>query len=168
MVAPDRAVWVDESLPPEPRDIYDHTKLAAETLCREAGDRGLSCISLRMSRCFPEAAHLVALYRLYRGVDARDVAEAHHLALTADCSDFRVFNVSARSPFRATDLEDLSVRPAAVIENYHPGTLASFKRRGWPLPNRIDRVYAIDRASEERGYRPQFNFSWLMAQPRVA
>jgi UDP-glucose 4-epimerase len=30
LVPADRAVWVDESLPPRPRDIYDETKLDAE------------------------------------------------------------------------------------------------------------------------------------------
>jgi UDP-glucose 4-epimerase len=30
------AVWVDEALTPQPRDIYDETKLAAEEACRDA------------------------------------------------------------------------------------------------------------------------------------
>ena len=93
------AAWVTESLVPQPRDVYDETKLAAEQACREAARAGLACVSLRMSRCFPEDPRLVAIYRLYRGVDARDVAQAHELALTAELADFEVFNVSARSPF---------------------------------------------------------------------
>ncbi|MDJ0657513.1 MAG: NAD(P)-dependent oxidoreductase [Xanthomonadales bacterium] len=168
MVDPDRAVWVDESLPPKPRDIYDQTKLAAEDLCREAGNHGLSCISLRMSRCFPEPEHLVALYRLYRGVDQRDVAEAHSLALNAELEGFHVFNVSARSPFRQADLEQLSRQPAQVIERCSPGAVCEFQTRRWPLPERIDRVYAIDRAAEQLGYQPRFNFEWFMAQPWAA
>src|SRR5688572_5378283 len=34
MTDPRRAVWVDEDLPPIPRDIYDRTKLEAEVLCQ--------------------------------------------------------------------------------------------------------------------------------------
>jgi UDP-glucose 4-epimerase len=34
-----------------------------------------------MGRCFPEPAPAMALARLHRGIDARDVAEAHALAL---------------------------------------------------------------------------------------
>ena len=78
------AAWVDESLAPQPRDVYDETKLAAEEACREAARAGLACTSLRMSRCFPEEPRLVAIYRLYRGVDAEDVAQAHELALAAE------------------------------------------------------------------------------------
>jgi UDP-glucose 4-epimerase len=36
------AVWVTESLAPQPRDVYDETKLAAEALCREA-TKGTGC-----------------------------------------------------------------------------------------------------------------------------
>src|SRR5713101_5819236 len=41
MVATDRAVWVTEDLEPQPRDIYDWTKLEAEALCREAANTGM-------------------------------------------------------------------------------------------------------------------------------
>ena len=53
MIDPQNAVWVTEELLPQPRDVYDETKLAAEKLCQNASEQGISCISLRMSRCFP-------------------------------------------------------------------------------------------------------------------
>ena len=71
------ATWVDEELPPLPGDVYDRTKLEAELLCRERAGGRMSCVVLRMSRCFPEPEHLLAFYRMYRGVDREDVAEAH-------------------------------------------------------------------------------------------
>ena len=44
---------------PRPRDIYDETKLAAEAGLRaRPRARGMTCISLRMSRCFPEHPRL--------------------------------------------------------------------------------------------------------------
>ncbi len=51
----ERAVWVDEQLEPQPRDIYDETKLEAERLVSGAGG-SMTVTSLRMSRCFPEPA----------------------------------------------------------------------------------------------------------------
>ena len=78
------AGWVDEDLEPRPETIYHRTKVAAEALLEEAARRGrLAVTVLRMSRCFPEPAPVMAAYRLHRGVDARDVADAHALALEA-------------------------------------------------------------------------------------
>ncbi len=101
------ATWADESLPSRPADAYDRTKLAAEALCRERAGRRMSTVILRMSRCFPEPEHLVAFYRMYRGVDRSDVAEAHGRAVVAPVTGSVTLNVSAPSPFRREDTERL-------------------------------------------------------------
>ena len=75
------AIWVTEELKPNPEDIYDTTKLAAEKLCEKASQSGLNSIVLRVSRCFPEPDYLQVFYRLYRGVSVSDVAEAHFLSV---------------------------------------------------------------------------------------
>jgi nucleoside-diphosphate-sugar epimerase len=155
------AVWVTEDLQPQPRDIYDETKLAAEEACAEAARGGMTCISLRMSRCFPEHPRLIAIYRLYRGVDAADVAQAHELALAADHSGFEVFNVSACSPFSITDCRDLLADAKTVVLAHHPWALPEFARRGWGLPESIDRVYVVDKAITGLGYRPAHDFESL-------
>ena len=155
------AVWVTEELQPEPRDIYDETKLAAEQACALAARNGMTCISLRMSRCFAEHPRLVAVYRLYRGVDAADVAQAHELALVPGRSGFEVFNISARPPFAATDCPQLLSRAKAVLLTHHPWASAAFARRGWELPESIDRVYVVDKAMTELGYRPAHDFESL-------
>jgi UDP-glucose 4-epimerase len=155
------AVWVTESLPPRPRDAYDETKLAAEEACRDAARAGLSCVSLRMSRCFPEEARLVAIYRLYRGVDATDVAQAHELALTQALPAFEVFNVSSRSPFAPSDCRALLADAESKLVARYPWVRAEFARRGWLLPRSIDRVYVVDKASEQLGYRPAHDFASL-------
>ncbi|HEY0013012.1 MAG TPA: NAD(P)-dependent oxidoreductase [Allosphingosinicella sp.] len=92
-----RAAWIDEEVEPEPGDIYDETKLEAEALVRASG---LTSTILRMSRCFPEPLRDMALHRLHRGIDRRDVAEAHALALAgaADGCDTYVVARSRRSP----------------------------------------------------------------------
>lgn len=165
MLPVDGAVWVTEALVPRPRDIYDETKLAAEAACREAAQAGLACIALRISRCFPEEPRLVAIYRLHRGVDAEDVAQAHELALAAPARGFAAFNVSAPSPFVQSDCAALLADAAAVIAARHPWAVAEFARRGWELPRSIDRVYVVDRAIAELGYRPEHDFASLCQRP---
>lgn len=165
MLPRDRAVWVTEALVPRPRDIYDETKLAAEAACREAARSGLACVALRMSRCFPEEPRLVAIYRLYRGVDAEDVAQAHELALAVPAGGFTVCNVSAPSPFAEADCAALLTDAAAVIAERLPWAAGQFARRGWQLPRSIDRVYVVDRAIAELGYRPVHDFASLFQRP---
>lgn len=158
------AVWVTEDLEPVPRDIYDETKLEAESLLRNASGTGrLSCTCLRMSRCFPEAENLVATYRLYRGVDLRDVVTAHRLALARDGQSFEVFNISARSPFLQQDCAELLVDATSLLRRRIQGMEAAYVARGWPMPASIDRVYVIEKAERLLRYAPQFNFSGILA-----
>lgn len=156
---PRRAVWVDEALPPDPRDIYDITKLTAELLCRDFCEKeGMQATVLRVSRFLPEPDNTVAVHRLYRGLDERDGAAAHLLALELPFSRFEVFNISAKSPFGKADLEGLKTDPKEVIKKYYPGVERVFAARGWVFPPFIDRVYAVDKAEQLLGYAPQYNF----------
>ena len=109
-------------------------------------DARLTTVILRLARCFPEAAHEVAFYRMYRGVDRRDVAEAHLRAVLATVSGSTTVNIAGPSPFHPDDMSAIWDDPWSVIERRVPGVRASFERRGWPLPQRIDRVYAIEKA----------------------
>ena len=156
----DRAVWVTEALIPQPRDIYDVTKLAAEGLCRLFHrETGITTRCLRVGRFFPESPAMTALYQLYRGLDLRDAAEAHRLAATVEGPGYGLYNIAALSPFTEADTLDLWHDPATVIRHYHPEAEAIFARQGWALPERIDRVYVIERAIRELGYRPRHNFA---------
>lgn len=165
LVPGNRAVWVTEELEPRPRDIYDVTKIAAEQECAKAAEAGMACLSLRMSRCFPEPEDLMAIYRLYRGVDVRDVARAHCLALTVDLEGFDVFNISAATPFREADTVALMNDAAEVIRSYHPWIDEEFARRGWRLPSSIDRVYVTDKAQGVLGFKPEHDFADLLGMP---
>lgn len=158
------AVWVTEELLPQPRDIYDETKHEAEAACADAARAGLPCIALRMSRCFDEHERLVAIYRLYRGVDARDVAQAHELALTAPVAGFDCYNVSAPPPFTAAECPRLYTDARGCILEHHPWAAAEFGRRGWELPDCVDRVYVVDKAIAALAYRPQHDFASLFGR----
>ncbi len=163
MVSAERAVWVTEDLLPKPRDIYDVTKLAAEGLCEAyANEYDLPCISLRVSRYFPESDDLTAIYRLYRGVDVRDAAEAHILAMEKDMAGYGVFNISAQSPFSAGETDDLLHDAPSVLSRHFPKIKEAFAQKGWELPKSIDRVYSIEKAREILYYRPRYNFDFLM------
>jgi UDP-glucose 4-epimerase len=165
LVPTDRAAWVTEDLPPQPRDIYDVTKIAAEQLCRLfAMEHGLPVLALRVARFFPEPPEQMLVYRLYRGVDVRDVCAAHQLALENRSSAFDVFNISARTPFQPQDTVELFSHAEKVISRYYPNAPEIFQRHGWSLPTSIDRVYVTAKAETQLGYQPQHNFAELLAE----
>ena len=116
-----RAVWVDEQLEPRPRDIYDETKLEAEQMLFSVGE-AMTVTSLRMSRCFPEPADVMAWYRLHRGIDRRDVAEAHVLALGRKGPP-ATYVISSATPFRREDCEQLLSDAQKIVDLRCPGLI---------------------------------------------
>jgi nucleoside-diphosphate-sugar epimerase len=150
------AAWITEATPPAPRTVYHRTKLRAEALLRDAASSTLHVTVLRMSRCFPEPAPLMAAYRLHRGIDARDVAAAHERALARTDAAFRCYVVSAPTPFRPEDCALLGRDAPAVIQWRAPALAREFARRRWALPATIDRVYVSALATTELGWQPCF------------
>lgn len=138
----EKAVWVTEQTTPQPRTIYHKTKLEAERVLKEYAGHKLKISIIRMSRCFPEPVQEIAIYRLHRGVDYRDVAEAHILASELEkTKEVDVFIISGKSPFFKSDHEALAENPESVIRKRHPQLAAEFDKRKWPFPRSIDRVY---------------------------
>ena len=138
----DRAAWVDENTLPQPRTIYHKTKVEAEQVLKTYSNKNLSIRVIRMSRCFPEPVQEMAVYRLHRGVDYRDVADAHVLAgELSKAIDFDVFVISGNTPFQKSDVEELVRNPEEVIRARHPELAEEFDQRNWKFPKTIDRVY---------------------------
>lgn len=139
----DQCSWIDLDTTPEPETIYHFSKLQAElalAALAQTGDLNLSI--LRMSRCFPEPVDVMTVYRLHRGIDVRDVARAHVLALSVrPRQGFRRWLVSAPPVFRRADLVALGTRADDLIRVRVPELAAYFDRQGWRLPTHIDRVY---------------------------
>lgn len=159
----DRAGWVDESTEPLPRTIYHRSKLVAESLLREVAESGrLNVTVLRMSRCLPEPAPAMAVYRLHRGIDARDVAAAHECAL--DGSGYRLFVISGATPFLPDDAALLKRDAAAALALRAPALVRTFHERGWTLPRTIDRVYCAAKAQRELGWSPRHGFEEVLRQ----
>lgn len=171
------AAWVTEDVRPVPRNIYGVTKAAAEDLC-ELFHRlhGLPCVVLRTSRFFPEAdddpavraayadGNLKANEYLHRRVELQDVVDAHLLAVEkAAAIGFGRFIVSATTPFRPDDLAELREDAAGVVSRRVPGWEAEYARRGWVMFPGIDRVYVNERAREQLGWCPRYDFRRVVA-----
>nr|WP_200997175.1 NAD(P)-dependent oxidoreductase [Rhizobium rhizogenes]QCL10373.1 3-beta hydroxysteroid dehydrogenase/isomerase family protein [Rhizobium rhizogenes] len=164
VVVSGRCTWIDEDTIPQPKSIYHRTKLDAERVLEDMACPALSVRILRMSRSFPEPANVMATYRLHRGVDIRDVADAHVAALTNEGESFQRYIISAHSPFEIDDCEALATDPASVIRLRSPALAGEFDRRGWPLPTTIDRVYHSVGAAPDLGWQSRFGFEEVLAQ----
>jgi len=155
---PDRATWINETTIPQPKSIYHRTKLEAERFLEAEASRNLKVTTLRMSRCFPEPAPIMAMHRLHRGIDARDVAEAHRLALIRPEEDYRMFILSGATPFTQADCRALKQTPEKVLQHKCQSICDLFASRQWKLPESIDRVYDSSLAQQRLGWTPSYGF----------
>lgn len=167
------AAWITEDVIPVPKNIYGATKAAAEDLCQLFyRNQNLACIVLRTSRFFPEEddneevraafpdENLKANEYLYRRVDLEDVVSAHTLAAErARELGFRKYIVSATTPFRQEDLDRLRSDAPGVVRDRVPEYEATYRRRGWKMLPGIERVYVNERARQELGWVPRYDFS---------
>jgi UDP-glucose 4-epimerase len=140
----EEAGWVNEALEPQPETIYHKTKIAAENF--------LQTFSQQYS------IPIMAAYRLHRGVDARDVADAHALAVESALPGFRRYIISGATPFCKMDTKAILTDAPSVLEQRAPDLVLAFARRGWALPSTIDRVYSSALATDELGWTPKYGF----------
>jgi UDP-glucose 4-epimerase len=175
------AAWVTEDVTPVPKNIYGVSKAAAEDLCQVFHrNQGLACMVLRTSRFFPEEDdnkrvreaysddNVKANEYLYRRVDIEDVVSAHLLALQhAAAIGFRKYIISATTPFLPEDLPDLRNDAPQVVRRRVPQYEAEYKRRGWKMFPAIDRVYVNERARKELGWRPRYDFKYVISRLEV-
>jgi UDP-glucose 4-epimerase len=170
------AAWITEDVTPVPKNIYGVTKAAAEDLCELFHrNHGLACLVLRTSRFFPEEDDKKAVREnysdsnakaneyLYRRVDIEDVVSAHLLAAEqADAIGFRKYIISATTPFRPEDLADLRTDAPRIVQQCVPEYEAEYERRRWKLFPSIDRVYVNERARNELGWLPRYDFNFVI------
>jgi UDP-glucose 4-epimerase len=174
------AAWVTEEVTPIPRNIYGVTKTAAEDIC-ELFHRNhqLACLILRTSRFFPEEddhketreayddGNVKANEFLYRRVDLEDVVSAHLLALEkAPEIGFGRYIVSATTPFTRDDLVDLRANAPLALKRKFPYYEEEYARRGWKMFPSIDRVYVNQRARDHLGWRPRYDFGYVLEKLR--
>lgn len=170
------AAWITEDIVPVPKNIYGVTKTAAENLC-ELFHRNhrLPCLVLRTSRFFPEEDDRKEIRQayedrnikvnefLYRRVDIEDVVSAHLLAIEkAPAIGFARYIISATTPFTRGDLFDLRVDAPSVLKRRIPDYEAVYTRLGWKMFPSVNRVYVNERARNELGWYPRYNFSTIL------
>jgi len=170
------AAWVTEDVTPVPKNIYGVTKAAAEDVCQlYHRNHGLACIILRTSRFFPEEDdhkgardaypddNLKANEMLFRRVDLEDAVSAHLLAAKhAGTIGFGKYIISATTPFLPEDLSDLRVVAPLVVGRLFPDYVQEYERRGWKMFTEIDRVYVNERARNDLGWRPLYDFRYTL------
>ncbi len=175
------AAWVTEDVTPIPKNIYGVTKTAAEDLCELFHrNHGLACLVLRTSRFFPEEDDCKATRQayddnnikaneyLYRRVDLEDVVSAHLLALEhAPSIGFGRYIITATTPFSPDDLFDLRANAPLVVKRRVPDYEAEYARRGWKMFPSIERVYVNDRARKDLGWRPRYDFRYVLDRLRA-
>jgi len=166
------AVWVTEDVTPVPRNVYGVTKTAAEDLCQLVHrDHGLPVVVLRVARFFPEDDdrddvrdaydddNVKANEFLYRRVDIEDVVSAHLSAVDrAPDIGYARYIISATTPFRRHDLEELVVDAPGVVRRLFPDQERLYARRDWRMFPTIDRVYVNSRARIELDWAPRHDF----------
>ena len=172
------AAWITEDVAPVPKNIYGVTKAAAENLCQlYYRNFGLPCIVLRTSRFFPEEddnpkmraiypdLNLKANEFLYRRVEIEDVVSAHLAAAQrARAMGFGTYIISATTPFLPADLWDLRVNATEVVKRLVPEYVGEYEQRGWKMFPSFDRVYVNERARNELGWQPKYDFKHIIEQ----
>jgi UDP-glucose 4-epimerase len=170
------ALWVTENVVPIPKNIYGVTKIAAEDLCELFHrDHGLACLILRTSRFFPEEddredvrqnyddANIKANEFLYRRVDLEDVVSAHLLAMQQAASlGFGRYIISATTPFTIEDRNDLRMNAPQVVKQKFPDYEDVYTRFGWKMFSSIDRIYVNEKARYDLGWRPKYDFRFVL------
>ncbi|OQP59732.1 NAD-dependent epimerase [Niastella vici] len=170
------AAWITEEVTPVPKNIYGVTKTAAENLCQlYFRNFGLPVIILRTSRFFPEEddnRKMRSIYSdinlklnefLYRRVEIEDVVSAHLAAMQqAKAIGFGTYIISATTPFTPADGWDLRVHAREVVKRLVPECVDLYEQRGWQLFPSIDRVYVNERARNELGWQPKYDFKYML------
>jgi len=170
------AAWITEEMVPIPKNIYGVTKTAAEDLCQLFyRNHQLPCLVLKTSRFFPEEdddhatatnyadANAKANEYLYRRVDTEDVVNAHLLAMEkAPLIGFSKYIISATTPFQLDHLRDLRKDAAAVIGSLYPEVEKIYADLGWKMFPSIGRVYINKKAREELGWKPKYDFAYIL------
>lgn len=157
------AGWVNETIIPRPKTIYHKSKIEAERVLENISNLfNLPITVLQMSRCFPEPANLMALYRLTRGIDARDVANAHACAIEKRLLGFRRYIISGKTPFNQKCCEQLYLNGDDLVKEYAPKLAKDFADRAWKLPRCLDRVYDSSLAQLELGWLPKYGYESVL------
>ncbi len=113
--------------------------LQAEALAEAAAAPAFSVRVLRMARCFPEPPERMAMFRLHRGIDARDSQRA----CCTVAGRRRRFRALHRVRRRRSGVRIAWSWPPTRAACWHAARHSCWpsSNDGWPPPLSIDRVY---------------------------
>lgn len=165
------AAWISDALRPWPQTVYGTSKLTGEELCEVFWlEHELPSVVLRASRFFPKELIKEPCDRLehdniwvndlaYHRVALEDVVSAHLCALerAPDIGHGR-YLLSATTPLRRSDVEELGQRAGAVLWRRTEAQDA-YAELSWEFPETLQRVYDNARAREELGWTPRCDFA---------
>jgi nucleoside-diphosphate-sugar epimerase len=148
---------IDEAHPPRPESSYSLAKLAGETIADQFARRtGVPHVGLRISNIMEPADYQafpgywddasIRKWNLWGYVDARDVAAACELALSADVEGHEIAIIAAADTCMTRD-------SASLMAEVYPDV---------PLTRVIhgrETLLSIDRARERLGYEPQYGWA---------
>jgi UDP-glucose 4-epimerase len=80
---------------------------------------------------------------------------------------FGRYIISATTPFRREDLFDLRANAPQALKRRVPDYEAEYARRGWKMFSSIDRVYVNERARNDLGWRPRYDFQHVLDSLKV-
>lgn len=157
---------IDEAHPPRPESSYSLSKLASETIAEQFVRRtGTPHVGLRISNimeppdyeAFPGYWDDAQLRRwnLWGYVDARDVALACELGLTADVSGAEIAIIAAADTVMTRD-------SANLMAEVYPSVRLTRELRG------RETLLSIDHARELLGYEPRHRWSDEVAELQSA
>ncbi|MCI0617369.1 NAD(P)-dependent oxidoreductase, partial [bacterium] len=108
-------------------------------------------------------ANIKANEFLYRRVELEDVMSAHLLAIQKAASiGFGRYIISATTPFTIEDLGDLRMNAPQVVKQKFPDYEDVYARFGWKMFPSIDRVYVNEKARNDLGWHPKYDFRFIL------
>jgi nucleoside-diphosphate-sugar epimerase len=77
---------------------------------------------------------------------------------------FDRYIISATTPFASRDLAELRMDAPSVVKRYVPDFVSEYAQRDWRMLPTIDRVYVNQKARAQLGWKPKYDFKFLVEQ----
>ena len=91
------------------------------------------------------------------------MVSAHLLAVEkSQHIGFSKYIISATSPFQTKDLAALNADAKPVVRRLFPEMEQLFSEKGWKMLPKIDRVYDNSKARNELGWKPKYDFEYIL------
>jgi NAD(P)-dependent dehydrogenase (short-subunit alcohol dehydrogenase family) len=153
---------LDETTPPRPEDAYDISKVAAECLVAQAGNTGMSTVSLRFGRFSFASSEDYQVRKLSTGLDVHDGCQAIALALLADKLSRKAYCVASDLELSLEHRRRLGIDVASVLRETYPWIMDAAAQAGVRIPTRVGKSVNTTAIRRDLGYRPERGLEWTV------